>query len=257
MQNRAQFHGKCMHGYCVQLAFEQLEYYAFSNPLDSMNFNCLFKPMAVIIAVSKTFDPHDGWCNRMRMRGNNRPKDVMLWHIKVKKDLIPFLFFSLGCSAKCRQHSLYTCKEASKRWKVNNFWWHLHILQYANELKLQNPDCQKREREMERKKKKKEKNREGAEWKREKQTEADVNYGCNLRFPREKERLRGTSSHAYQIMHLPHFLIMVREQTQMQSGLFVHMCVFVWDHLHIHPCQVSWCRVVLSAILKTWSEVCV
>lgn len=62
---------------------------------------------------------------------------------------------------------------------------------------------------------------EGAEWKREKQTEARVNYGCNLRFPREKERQRETSSHAYQITHLPHFLIMVREQAHIQSGLFV------------------------------------
>lgn len=64
-------------------------------------------------------------------------------------------------------------------------------------------------------------NREGAEWKREKQTEAGVNYGCNLRFPRGKERQGETSSHAYQITHLPHFLIMVREQTRIQSGLRV------------------------------------
>lgn len=56
------------------------------------------------------------------------------------------------------------------------------------------------------------------EWRREKQTEAGVNYGCNLRFPRGKERQRETSSHAYQITHLPHFLIMVREQTRIQSG---------------------------------------
>lgn len=56
---------------------------------------------------------------------------------------------------------------------------------------------------------------------KEKQTEAGVNYGCNLRFPRGKERQRETSSHAYQITHLPHFLIMVREQTRIQSGLCV------------------------------------
>lgn len=66
-----------------------------------------------------------------------------------------------------------------------------------------------------------------AEWKREKQTEAGVNYGCNVRFPRGKERQRETSSHAYQITHLPHFLIMVREQTCVQSGLFVCTCTRV------------------------------
>lgn len=69
--------------------------------------------------------------------------------------------------------------------------------------------------------------REGTEWKRQKQTEAGVNYGCNLRYPRGKERQRETSSHAYQIAHLPHFLIMVREQTRTQSGLCV--CVCVWE----------------------------
>lgn len=71
------------------------------------------------------------------------------------------------------------------------------------------------------------KKREGAEGKREKQTEAGVNYGCNLRFPRGKERQRETSSHAYQITHLPHFLIMVREQTRIQSGLSMCVCVYV------------------------------
>ena len=44
----------------------------------------------------------------------------------------PSAFCLEGC-AKCRQCSLCTCETASKRWKVNNFWWHLHILQYANE----------------------------------------------------------------------------------------------------------------------------
>lgn len=62
------------------------------------------------------------------------------------------------------------------------------------------------------------KRKEGAQWKRKKQTEAGVNYGCNLRFPRGKERQRETSSHAYQIAHLPHFLIMVGEQTHIQSA---------------------------------------
>lgn len=62
------------------------------------------------------------------------------------------------------------------------------------------------------------KRKEGAEGKRKKQTEAGVNYGCNLRFPRGKERQRETSSHAYQIAHLPHFLIMVGEQTHIQSA---------------------------------------
>lgn len=97
------------------------------------------------------------------------------------------------------------------------------------------------------------KKREGAAWKRGKQTEAGVNYGCNLQFPRGKERQRETSSHAYQIEHLPHFLIMVHEQTHIQSGPCVHVCACVWDrewaraHLHIHPCQVAWsCEVPSS-----------
>lgn len=34
---------------------------------------------------------------------------------------------------KCLSCSLYTRKTAPKCWKVNNFRWHLHILQYANE----------------------------------------------------------------------------------------------------------------------------
>lgn len=69
------------------------------------------------------------------------------------------------------------------------------------------------------------KKREGAAWKRGKQTEAGVNYGCNLQFPRGKERQRETSSHAYQIAHLPHFLSMVHEQTRIQSGPSVRVCV--------------------------------
>lgn len=42
------------------------------------------------------------------------------------------------------------------------------------------------------------KKRDGAEWKRKKQTEAAVNYGCNLRFPRGKERQREKP----QVMHI-------------------------------------------------------
>lgn len=58
-----------MHEYCVQLAFEQHEYYIFSYPLDCMNIKCSFKPWqrwntpSVVIAVSKTFDHRGGRCN--------------------------------------------------------------------------------------------------------------------------------------------------------------------------------------------------
>lgn len=91
---------KNMHEYCVQLAFEQHECYAFAYPLDSMNFKCLFKPMAVIIAVSKTFDHHDGWCNWVEWgceeTTDSKPKNVILFlsRIKGKRDLIspPFLW---------------------------------------------------------------------------------------------------------------------------------------------------------------------
>ena len=100
---------------------------------------------------------------------------------------------------------------------------------------------------------------EGAEWKGEKQTEADVNYGCNLRFPRGKGRQRETSSHAYQITHLPHFLIMVHEQTRTQSGLFVcvhaRLCVTQGVRALTYS-SMSSC-VVLSDILKTTYDVCV
>lgn len=83
---------------------------------------------------------------------------------------------------------------------------------------------------------------------KEKQTEAGVNYGCNLRFPRGKERQRETSSHAYQITHLPHFLIMVHEQTRIQSGL-VRVCVCVCErdraltHSSMSSCVELCCAV--------------
>lgn len=103
------------------------------------------------------------------------------------------------------------------------------------------------------------KKREGAEWKREKQTEAGVNYGCNLRFPRGKERQRETSSHAYQITHLPHFLIMVCEQTRIQSGLCA--CVFVKERVrereHIHPCPCLCGAVLCYQAFSELDKTCV
>lgn len=102
--------------------------------------------------------------------------------------------------------------------------------------------------------------REGTEWKRQKQTEAGVNYGCNLRYPRGKERQRETSSHAYQIAHLPHFLIMVREQTCRQS-VFLCVCVCVWErewereiafiNLSISSC-VELCCAVKPSLYLIW-----
>lgn len=93
---------------------------------------------------------------------------------------------------------------ASKRWKVNNFWWHLHILQYVNEQKLQEKKNQTRlpgEREREgregRRRRCRERERRRA---REKQTEAGVNYGCNLRFPRGEKKRGGRKKH--QVMHI-------------------------------------------------------
>lgn len=159
-----------MHGYCVQLSFEQQEYYAFAYPLDSMNFKCLFKPMAVIIAVSKTFDHHDGWCNWVewghKETTDSKPKDLTLFlrHIKGKGDLISSAY--QRCCAKCRQRSLCTCETASERLKVNNFWWHLHILQYANEQSCKSQIARREKRRWRGKK-----NGEGAAWKREKETD--------------------------------------------------------------------------------------
>lgn len=40
----------------------------------------------------------------------------------------------------------------------------------------------------------------------------------------KRKRKAETSSHAYQITHLPRFLIMVREQARIQSGLCVCAC---------------------------------
>lgn len=93
--------------------------------------------------------------------------------------------------------------------------------------------------------------REGAEWKREKQTEAGVNYGCNLRFPRGKERQRETSSHAYQITHLPHFLIMVREQTRIQSGLCVCLCVSEKQREALTHSSMSSCVELCCAVKRS------
>lgn len=90
----------------------------------------------------------------------------------------------------------------------------------------------------------------------EKQTEAGVNYGCNLRFPRgKKERQGETSSHAYQIAHLRHFPTMVREQTLTQSGLPLCVCVLEKELLHVHLCQVAWMCAALSAVLRTRYDV--
>lgn len=60
---------------------------------------------------------------------------------------------------------------------------------------------------------------------------------------RKKERQGETSSHAYQIAHLPHFLIMVGEQTHIQSALCVRVCVLERKRLHI--IHVSLCEAVL------------
>lgn len=101
------------------------------------------------------------------------------------------------------------------------------------------------------------KKREGAAWKRGKQTEAGVNYGCNLQFPRGKERQRETSSHAYQIAHLPHFLIMLHEHTRIQSGPCV--CVFetenererIYTSIHVKLRGAARCR---QASVEPWCD---
>lgn len=90
-----------------------------------------------------------------RKHQRKRSSHIVTQQIWVKKAPCP-LRFCFRASAKCRQCSLYTCKTASKRWKVNNFWWHLHILQYANERACKSQIARReREGEMERRRRKK------------------------------------------------------------------------------------------------------
>lgn len=125
---------------------------------------------------------------------------------------------------------------------MNNFWWHLHILQYANEqsCKSQIARREKRKEEIE--------EGGGAEWKREKQTEAGVNYGCNLRFPRGKERQRETLSHAYQIAHLPHFFFFSSWSLSKLVYSLPSSCVCIWKR--------KWERAFTHSSMSICVELC-
>lgn len=140
-----------------------------------------------------------------------------------------FHFRFLQGFIKCLSCSLYTRKTAPKCWKVNNFQWHLHILQYANEGSCKSQIARREKRRW----------REGAEWKRKKQTEAGVNYGCNLRFPRGKKKGREKP----QVMHIRLRICHIFSSwlvSKLISNLpSVCVCVCVREEAFTHhPCQL-------------------
>lgn len=190
------------------------------------------------------------------MRGKIRLKDIALWprHIWIKQDLVPLLLFREAAqnvdSVVCIHVKWH---QSTGRWIIFG-----GICTFCNMLMSK---AAKARLPGERRGDGGRRKREGAMWKREKQTEAGVNYGCNLRFPRGKERQRETSSHAYQIAHLPHFLIMVHEQTRIQSCLCVCVCVClrkrmrerksIYTFIHVKFCGAAWCCQAVSELNMT------
>lgn len=76
---------------------------------------------------------------------------------------------------------------------------------------------------------------------------------------RKKERQGESSSHAYQIAHLPHFLIMVGEQTHIQSALCVcaRVCVrvCVCSRGSLYTSSMSACVSLCCAVKRSLSSI--
>lgn len=190
------------------------------------------------------------------MWGNNTWKNVILrlQHIKIKGDHIPLLLFwdvvqnvdSVVCIL-AEQH------QSAGRWIIFG-----GICTFCNMLmskaaKARLPGERRGEGEEEK--------REGAEWKRKKQTEAGVNYGCNLRFPRGKrkaERNLKSCISDYAFTTFSYHGPWANSYTIWPLCVCMRACDGVWDGALTYS-SVSGCAELCCAVRKSpnlsWCDV--
>lgn len=210
---------------------------------------------SVAITVSETFGWSDWWCNwgdedvrkhptkGRRAVSERRPPhpptpSLFVWEAAQNVDGVV----------------LCTCEMASKRWKVNNFWWHLHSLQYANEQSCKSQIARREKRRWREQKEGREQRVEKREtdggwcklWmqpaisKRKRKAERNLK-SCISDYAFATFSYHGPWANAYTIWPLR--ALFEKEE----KG----------EHSHIRPRRVVWSCVVPSSVPWTWYDVCV